>query len=190
MQLSTTFWGTQSFLLCLGLVATTAALVARDHAFDTDPESGLKFVPVDSGRFSEHCNNFHFDPKTCVLTADCVKDLNGDHKDRLTSKLNLNKCFWMHKTGKTEGMELGWRVEWNEKNEDRKGITNFCKFCDTTLGPNAENYEYNPLVLWPICLPPDDPKDTRRRRGSFGTYLDRHIWNKGGNMECFGRRGE
>ncbi|KAK1774359.1 hypothetical protein QBC45DRAFT_425132 [Copromyces sp. CBS 386.78] len=167
--------------LVFGFVATATALVIRDHKFNTD-EWSLMNVPVDSGRFSEHCNNFHFNNKTCVLTANC-----GDNRN--PSSLNLNKCFWYHKVDKKDNENLGWRVDWNEKNEDRHGITNFCDFCETQLGPMVYTYEENPLILIPMCLPPDDPKDKWRRRAAWHVWLDRYIGLNDGQMECFGRKG-
>lgn len=113
-MLLSSFWSTHPFLIS-GFIArgTATALAARDRTFYTE-DWYLKHVPKDAGRFSEHCNEFGFDPKTCVLTAKC-----GDNAH--SSSLNLNKCFWYHKVDKNANYGLGWQVDWNEKGEDRHG---------------------------------------------------------------------
>ncbi|KAK3345559.1 hypothetical protein B0H65DRAFT_442908 [Neurospora tetraspora] len=110
-------WGPYPSLLFFGFIATTTALVTRDHPFNPNSNS------IGDGRFSEHCNSFDFNPTTCVLTAHCVpksdtKDTSNMSDGRRKTSLNLNKCLWYHKD---ERDGYVWQVDWNEKDEDRQG---------------------------------------------------------------------
>lgn len=110
-----------SFLfLALGFINITTALVMRDHPFASwldEPKS----IPIESGRFSENCDSFGFDPKTCVFTAYCKPSTNGE---RHKTKLDLNKCLWYHNIAKNPELDdegRGWCVQWNAEGKDRQG---------------------------------------------------------------------
>lgn len=109
-----TFSGIHPSLLFLGFIASTTALAIADHPSSTDADSA-QLVSRDVDFFWSQCNSWHLDKKTCILSGDCIKG-NGRNK----SGLNLNKCFYYHlDKDKKDGFD--WKVDWNEKDQDRQG---------------------------------------------------------------------
>lgn len=114
-------------LLVFAFIATTTAVVIRDHSFEPDSAIGLG-----AGRFSENCNGFEWNPKTCVLSANCtVRSDTHDHvnvfgmDNRRRTKLDLNKCFVYRATGDEKDTMREWFIIWDEKGQDRQRCVSY-----------------------------------------------------------------
>ncbi|KAK3396912.1 hypothetical protein B0T20DRAFT_414775 [Sordaria brevicollis] len=184
-----TFAGTHPSLLLLGFVASTTAVAITGHPSSAIADSAhLAARGVDP--FWDQCNSWNFNNQTCVLSGNCRKG-NGRQK----SSLNLNKCHFYHKV---ENDPWEWKIDWNEKDENRQGIDNFCDFCRSEIS----DVEGNPLSLWSGCYEPDGKPGAYKKKdwkkvGGWDLHmagpakdLGDHIKNNNGQLECFGRKGE
>ncbi|KAK3396914.1 hypothetical protein B0T20DRAFT_245276 [Sordaria brevicollis] len=203
------------FLALVSILPTANALVIRDHPFD-DGKATVSILPIESGRFSEHCRKPEFNSTTCILSTSCTTA--ADNSDRTNifgmdgrrqNYLNINTCFWYHHAfhGMVEedSEGLGWMVDWNVQNGDRQGITNICEFCDVRVDNIFEDEKEleregwkkgHPFMLMADCSPPrkegdrfvkGDPGFNYKNRNNH-LPLDRYISNNNGFLECFGRR--